>query len=247
MKFFIIASLALAAIVCADDQDFSMKHRMEKFNAKKSEMREKWASMTEEERQKVREEHHAKMSNRPVHQFSDIPEEHRQKMREKFEKLSPEERQKIHDRFQRRYGAVAYNTEDDLKITKPIHAERPKFSDEDKQKIREKFEKMTPEDKQKIRESIEKLTPEQREEIRKHVDYRQRNPALSGPVPAAADGDFQKIRTRDVNPDRRNPRFPVHELQADRDFEKIRSREDDIMVHENKIHELQADRRKPRL
>lgn len=227
MKIFIIASLALAAVVYADNEVINKKDRMEEFQNKKNEIREKWISMTEEEREKIRAEHRDKMVHHPVHHFKEIPEEVRQKIHDKIASLSPEERQKIRDRFQHHTLdiAVPYNTEDAVKISAPI---------------RSRFPNLTEEDKQKIRENFMKLTPEQREEIRKH---HQRNPTLSGPVPvpAAADGDFEKIRTPHedimikVQPDRRNPRFPVLPAAANSDFEAIRKPEDDIMIQVNPL------------
>lgn len=237
MKIFIIAALAMAALASADEQNF--KNRMEEFKLKKDEFREKWSSMTEEERQKVREEHLAKRPNRPVHQFKDIPEEVRQKMKEKFESLSTEERQKIHDRMKLRFadGARAYGP----------------FEVKSTDSIRSHFDKLSDEKKQAIREKLEKLTPEQREEIRKLANHQQ-IPAIVGPVPASADGlpnvqnGMAKEKwVRDLQHDRRNPRFPAVPASADGDFQKIRNREDDILIREKWVNELQANKKKPRL
>lgn len=232
MKIFIIAALAMVALAAADEE--SMKSRFEQFRKNHAEKREKWNSMTEEERQQHREEHIANRPERPAHHFKDIPEEVRQKIKQKFESLSPETRQKIHDHIHRHSadGARAYNVEN-------VRPARPNFQD------------LSDEMKQKIREKFEKLTPEQREEIRKlHKD--QQIPAVVGPVPAAVE-EFEKIRspqedilvedkmTLDIKPDRKHPRFPA---AADGDFQKIRNRNDDIMIREKWVNELQAEKRK---
>ena len=226
MKFFIIAALALAAVASANEENF--KKRVEDFKVNKSELREKWISMTEEERQKVRGDIIAKLPHRPLHQFQEIPVEIRQKMKEKFESLSPEKRQKIHDHFQRRFsdGARAYSAGAEEKV------------------VRNRFESLSEEKKQMIREKFAKLTPEQREEIRKlHLD--QQIPAIVGPVAA---GDFQPIRSReddimisdqfplDFKPNRKNPRFP------EGDYQQVRTLEDRTWVNE-----LQAEKKKQRV
>jgi hypothetical protein len=238
MKSLVIAA-ALVAFVSANMGD--------RFNTNREEMREKWNAMSEDERQEIRNQHIQRQQHQSPRNFRQIPEDARQKMHEKFESMTPEEREEFKGKMKARFEKLPEEQKqkfqaihDKLKALpeeerkqeiqklRNEHLEkmphRPSFADmpeEIRQKMRNRFESLSPEErqtlferlhrqrfpdsaraalapiseeeKQDIRSKFASLTSEQREEIRSQINARPR-PLPIGPRPAPVVDGFQPIR-----------------------------------------------------
>mgnify|MGYP007092099353 CR=1 FL=1 len=157
MKMLIISLLGFLAVATASPSSESNGLNR---TVEKNVFYEKFKGMTLQERQ----QEFQKIRDYPSQKFNKIAE---RKIRQKIYSMTPENRQRMHDNLQRHRTSVA--------------SEMP-------ENLHEKFSKFSDEDKQKIRNAFNSLTLEQREEIRKQGSNQ--FPSLSGPVPAG----LQKIR-----------------------------------------------------
>lgn len=158
----------------AKKSDEEKKEFHEKFQAIHARMSALPEAERQEEIQKLRKEHG------PPAFVKDIPIEIRQQMRAKFESLSPEERQNLINRVHRqRFPDAAFNQAEALPVA--VNHQMSQLSEEDKQKIRQKFES---------------LTLEQRNEIRNRIESRPR-PERNQSQDGRPQGDFQRIRSVD--------------------------------------------------
>jgi len=178
MKIVIIA-MALVAVASG------MKH----FDEKRNEMREKWMSMTEEERQEkmknFREEHPGKQFGRPHHK--NIPEEVRQKMHDKFESMTPEERQQMREKIQQKVRADIAKLPEDVqeRINQKFAESHEKFASMTDEERKEEIQKIRSQHHGNIprgpahhakampagdfHKKFENLSPEERQAIREKI------------------------------------------------------------------------------
>lgn len=184
----LIVLVALVAFACAHD------HSRGDFDAKRAEMREKWESMTEEERQ----EKIQSIRNGPArpHHFNKAPEEVHQKMQEKFAAMTPEERQNLREKITEKVRKDISSLPEEVqqKILAKFASMKEKFSamteDERKAEVekvrahhsrtRPQLKDMPVEVRQRIHEKFASLTPEQRQKIFKKIHGR---PMQDGPTP----------------------------------------------------------------
>lgn len=184
----LIVLVALVAFACAHD------HSRGDFDTKRAEMREKWQSMTEEERQ----EKIQSIRNGPAHphHFKKAPEEVHQKMQEKFAAMTPEERQKLREKItdKVRKDISTLPEEVQQKILAKFASMKEKFSAMTEDERKAEFEKvrahhsrarpqlkdMPEEVRQRIHEKFASLTPEQRQTIFQKIHGK---PMQDGPTP----------------------------------------------------------------
>lgn len=161
----IMITMALIAFACAHEKPSKGVGHFDEEKINK--IREKWMSMTEEERQEqtkmLREERPGNVEFGRVPHPKHIPEEVRQNMYNKFESMSADERQQLHEG-----------------IRNKIRADIAAMPEDVKEKIRKRFEKfggLTDEERkeeiQKIssnrQDKFESLSPEKLESIREKI------------------------------------------------------------------------------
>jgi hypothetical protein len=207
---------------------------------------DKYHKMSDEELLQKIEKYETMRKNKLAREhFKEMPENIRLEHREKFESLSPEEKQKLHDAVHRRRfpdgeGARAYADDDEevKEEVKPVEVEEEKKDEVLVKPSRPNYHhKLSEEERKKIRESFEKLTPEQRDELRKHHGIHARFPSMSGPVPAAADDDeIVEIKIDgEVLVDKVAEGDLLEIQEQPEDLQQIRDRLDDILVDEEWI------------
>lgn len=263
MKFLIIASLALVAMVGAAPSK-------EDWMVKKNEIREKLSAMTEEERQeeiqKMQIDRLAKFDKFHAKYESMTPEEREQlgnrikaklpaPVLEKISKLTDEQKQKIREKVEAFSGM---NQEERLAVLEKI--QRAKKS----RGSAPKFNQIPEEGRQRMKERFESLSPEERQKL--HDVHRQKFADGAVAYGAARQEmsaeDKQKIRDSfaKLTPEQRDEirkqwhagqRFPMAPRPAaasavEENFQPIRSRDDDIMLRKvDRVRDMQANRRKP--
>lgn len=230
MKTLVIAA-ALIAFVCAHERPSNMRERLENFESKRAERQEKWNELSEEERQKIRNEH-----QRPAF-YKDIPADVREKLHEAYGSLSTEQRQKLHESVKARFAANA----------RPNMAS---MSEEGKQKVHEKFVA--------IRERLSSLPEEERkQEIQKlrnehHERFQNFGPHPSKEFPVEVLEKMREIHASVPTEQRQKFHEDMKEkfaAKARQDFEKLsdenkqRFRSKFAPLHE-KLSQLPAEERK---
>lgn len=204
MKSLVIVA-ALVAFVCAHEHQAKTR---ESFETKRDEIREKWAAMSEGERQVIRDQHRQRQ---PHHEsprkFRQIPEDVRQKMHEKFESMSPEERQIFKDKMKARFEKLSDEDKQKIQeIREKLIAMPEEERKQEIQKLRNEhlvklphrvpFEGMPEDVRQRMHERFESLSPEERQSLFERL-HRQRFPegsrAASSPI---SDEEKQSIRRK---------------------------------------------------